>query len=97
MTIEALLTKTSDLNLKKELEKVLGGIKLNMDLTNNLLDRNEHELDLDNYKLEDLDLITFINKYLGLNNYSFEPVISVSEDIINELGNSIIIKSTTIF
>ncbi len=94
LTIEALLTKTSDLHLKKELEKVLGGIKLDMDLTNNLLDRNEHELDLDNYKLEDLDLITFINKYLGgSTNYSFEPVISVSEDIINELGNSIIIKS----
>lgn len=94
ITIEALLAKTSDLSLKMELKKVLEGLKLNMDLTNNLLNRNEHELDLDNYKLEELDLISFINKFIGSSsNYSFKPIISVSEEIIDELGNCITVNS----
>lgn len=96
LTIEAYLDKSSDIILKKEIEKVLDGLKLNMNLANNLLERNENDLELENYKLEDVDLIAFIHKFISnSSNYCFKTSLSISEEIIDELTNSVMISANT--
>lgn len=94
LTLEAYVRKISDINLQSELFKVLTSIKENISLANNLLERNENELNLESYKLEEVELVTFLKKYISTNdNYSFSIKPSFSEEIKTEFENEIFIKS----
>ena len=96
LTMEAYLEKITDSALRIELKNILDSINENISLANNLLERNENELNLESYKLEEIELVSFLKKYIASNsNYSFKTKLSVSEEIINEFEDEIFVNSNT--
>lgn len=90
--IEKWLLELSDSDDKKELENTFESLKQNLQLANNLLERNENEFIPEKYILKETELISFLDKYLqGHKNYNFNTGTFFPFDIENELSNSIFI------
>jgi type I restriction enzyme M protein len=96
LTMEAYLEKITDSALRIELKNILDSINDNISLANNLLERNENELNLESYKFEEIELVSFLKKYIASNSsFSFKTKLSVSEEIINEFEDEIFVNSNT--
>lgn len=96
LTLEAYISKLNDSDLQIELKKVIDSIKENISLANNLLEKNENELIIENYNIEEIEIISFFNNYIrSNNNYSFHAKLSFSEEIEKDFEKKLFIKSNS--
>jgi len=92
--LETTLTKSGNPEFNKSIIITIDAIKQNLYLANNLLERNETELNLITYKLEDVELISFLNNYTQANNnYSFKPGVLIAEDFKSEFYETVLVSA----
>lgn len=94
LSIKALISKSADEAIKKELTIILESATKNLKFINNLLQQNENGLDLNNYQVEEVELFEYTTNYIKtLPNYSFTTLILVSDEVFTNFDNKICINS----
>jgi len=91
--IESYILKTEDSELIKSLKNTFASLNSNLLLIDNLLDRNENELNLSDYKSDEIDLLSMLNDYLQDCNYvSFLPKLVIAKEISSEFSDKLFIN-----
>lgn len=88
------LSKITDMEVRSNFQEIVSIIEKDLELVSNLLEKNESEFNLDNYKLKECDLVVFLKEYTRKpTNNVFNAKLLISQDIEVELFESILINA----
>lgn len=93
-SVEKILLKRIDIDVRADVEDIFKTLNKELLLVNNLLEVNENEFSPENYKLDELNCILFVEEYTkAQKNYSFELRLSLSSDIESVFSRIILITA----